>query len=104
MTVANTKVLEAYDARQIEYVNTHELRNGDVIVHYEVAMRLRDRNARPTDLAKAGTPEAEHFGDTVWFHTDILDDTRNNGFIPASWLRRFTIQGNKLARWTRVVL
>lgn len=104
MTVENTEIMNAYDAGQRETVTTHDLRDGDVIVYYGVAMRLRDRKSAPTDLAKAGTPEAERFGDTVWFKTDIVDDTRNNGFIPASWLRDWTVQGNKLATWCRVKL
>ncbi len=101
---ANETIMNAYDAGQRETVSTHDLRDGDVIVYYGVAMRLRDRKSRPTDLAEAGTPEAERFGDTVWFKTDILDDTRNNGFIPAHWLKDWTVQGNKLAKWCRVKL
>ncbi len=99
MTTATNPALLA---AATEIVSTHDLRNGDVIKYYGVLFRLRDRKAAPTDLAKAGTPEAEKFGDTVWFKTDVVDDTKNGGFIPASWLKDWTVQGNRLAQWSRV--
>lgn len=98
------KALALYDAGECETVTTGELREGDVIVSYRIAMRLRDRGTRATDLAPAGSVEADYFGPTVWFRTDILDASRNNGFVPASWLRDWTCQGNNLASWCRVKL
>ena len=87
----------------VESVSTHDLREGDVVKYYGVFFRLRDRRSAPTDLAPKGSAEADYFGDTVWFRTDVLDDADNNGFIPQGWLKDWTFQGNKLARWGRVV-
>ena len=75
-----------------ETVNTHALRNGDLVSTHGVLFRIRDR--------------AEHvmggdYGVTVSFKTDVVA-VQPDSTMPAHWRKDWTIQGNGLATWARV--
>ena len=82
-----------------ESVSTHDLQNGDMIRFYGVVLELRDRK----EWGVTAPHTEELHGQVITFKTNIIDQTQNNGFIPQSWLNDWTVQGNKLARWARIV-
>lgn len=83
---------------KLETVSTHDLAEGDCILYYGVTFRLRDRKEHA--MRAGDNPETQ--GVCVTFRTDVVADA-SNGFFPKSWLKDWTVQGNGMARWARLV-
>lgn len=79
--------------------NTHELKEGDVILNYGRYLQLTNRKTyppRPTDT--------DMQGECVTFGTVEVAKLENPE-LPEHWVTRpggFTIQGNKLATWALI--
>lgn len=72
---------------RIAAVNTYELKEGDEILHYGVHFRLRHR---------------VDYGDCVAFDTDLIAYPEKGSLMPRHWADDWRVQGNELARWTKV--
>lgn len=81
-----------------ENVSTHDLKEGDIVLHYGVTFRLKDR--KDHGLTPGFDPVTQ--GTCITFATEVLADN-SGGFFPKSWQTRFTIQGNRMALWARVI-
>lgn len=81
-----------------ENVNTHELSNGDVIQFYGCTFQLKNRKVWPMEANKC--PKLQ--GECITFDTDLLVYSTEGG-MPHHWAQRWTVQGNKLAIWSRLV-
>ena len=86
-----------YKGQNYETVNTHALKDGDILLNHGAIMQLRDRKSRPAREGEAGAA----YGDVVWFKVDMLDVTHSA--IPKNWAHDWTVQGNGLATWSRQV-
>lgn len=75
--------------------NTHELKVGDVVFNYGVGFELLERQVFP--MRKDDCPRTQ--GDCVVFTTKAVATT-TSGLFPISWIKDYTIQGNKLAVWS----
>lgn len=90
---------------QTESVTTHDLQPGDVLWHHGAELELLERREHPCgEFARDDEREIEaRNGVCVTFTTRCLND---GGDIPAAWRNReggFSIQGNRGARWARIV-
>jgi hypothetical protein len=80
-------------------MNTHELRDGDVVLTHGMRVRISGdgevSTSHPQDVA--GAP-------CLWWAgvVENLDDVHAAGVVPRSFVRDglWTVQGNGLARWT----
>lgn len=81
-----------------ELVNTHMLKEGDVIEYYGARMRLTNRQVWPM---RAGDDPVKQ-GDCITFDGVIINE--QYGAIPKGWCRDgiWRVQGNKLAHWSLV--
>ncbi len=83
-----------FKTSQGETVTTDELRVGDVVyVHGAVFKLTSVREYMPGPGGCAGP--------VFSFKTEVLDAGETE--IPAHWLGDWTIQGNRLAKWCRLV-
>lgn len=80
-----------------EIVNTHELKEGDLVRYYGVTFRLKDRINH--GLTAGFDPITQ--GDCISFATDVIHDD-GSGIIPRHWRDSWTIQGNRRAHWSRI--
>ncbi|MCG7628403.1 hypothetical protein MHM88_11350 [Epibacterium sp. MM17-32] len=90
------------DGDTYELVPSSALRIGDKVNAYGCLMELRTRNERPDTVNNNAS------GNVVWCRGYPLDG--DLGSIPASWLspdedggRYWSIQGNDLATWPRLI-
>ena len=74
--------------------NTHELAEGDVILHYGVYFLLSDRKVWP--MRKDDCPITQ--GDTITLCGNAIAECDSHPF-PRHWLKDYSIQGNERARW-----
>jgi hypothetical protein len=84
-----------------EVVTTPELATGDLVLNHGMRIRLGERHERPAHIDPSGV---------VWFpgHVENYDEikARPGGHVTDGLLRsdrEWTVQGNGLAYWTRVV-
>lgn len=75
--------------------NTHQLQVGDYVELYGSLFLLTERKAWPNK-------ENPENGDVISFKTKCLYHDKSPGGIPAHWVKDWTIQGNRLARWAKV--
>ncbi|QJA42975.1 hypothetical protein [Phaeobacter phage MD18] len=80
-----------------ETVNTHELRNGDLVSVNGTLFKLRDRQERDLKEGESGWKN----GPVVWFRTDVVAIGDPDG-MPAHWREDWIIQGNRAAIWQRL--
>ena len=78
-------------------VDTHALKNGDLVSVSGTLFKLRDRQSRAPRTGESGSM----YGDVVWFKTDVALVGNPDG-MPAHWRDTWTVQGNKMATWQRV--
>jgi hypothetical protein len=81
-----------------ETVTTHDLVEGDLVRTYGVTFRLRDR--KNYGLTAGFDPITQ--GDCISFQTDVVADD-SDGAFPASWQKDYTVQGNRMMTWSRIV-
>ena len=87
------------DMQKLESVTTHDLNNGDLVYAHGTIFRLKDgRDCEP----RYGETLNDWQGCTRVFETEVVQVEDPRG-MPASWRAGWTIQGNKLAKWGRVV-
>ena len=82
-----------------ERVNTHDLKDGDVILHHWCLMKVKNRRV----YTYASDLLHDEKG-TVQFDSDCLYRSERSG-IPKHWIdceNGWTVQGNSKAQWTRV--
>lgn len=77
-------------------VNTHELQTGDVVMCHGCLFKLTERKEWPTK------DDTEYRGVCVAFQTELLEYNEPTP-MPRHWAIDWTIQGNKLAMWAKVV-
>lgn len=80
-------------------VNTHELKEGDVILHHWCLFKLVNRRV----YTYASDLQHDEKG-TVQFDTECLHRGEDSP-IPTGWINRaggWTIQGNSRAQWSKV--
>ena len=80
----------------LEPVNTHQLREGDVVVYYNATFRIHNRHVyynAPSDTLY------DPLG-VVTFETDLLEF--RFGPLPKGWAEEGTIQGNSMTMWLRM--
>lgn len=82
----------------ITTTNTHELKAGDVVMHYGVFFLLLDRKTYP--MREDDCPELQ--GECVTFSTKCVGSTVSGDVFPMHWRKDYTIQGNKLATWALI--
>lgn len=80
-----------------ESVNTHQLNDGDVIEYYGCRFQLKNRKVWPMEPKDDPVKQAE----VVTFDTDLL--VYCGDVMPKHWADRWSVQGNKLAMWCRLV-
>ena len=80
-----------------ETVNTHDLRNGDLVSVHGTLFQLKDRQERDLKQGESGW----HDGPVVWFKTDVIAISDESG-MPAHWRDDWTVQGNRAAIWQRL--
>ncbi len=81
-----------------ETVTMHDLNEGDLVRHYGVIFKLRDRKdhgMRPED-------DADLQGACITFQTDVVDASERCSSFPLGWVRDWKFQGNKLMRVCRI--
>lgn len=81
-----------------ETVTMHDLKDGDLVQHYGVIFKLRDRKdhgMRPDD-------DADLQGACITFKTDVIDASNRSETFPKAWLKDWVFQGNKLMTVKRV--
>jgi len=76
--------------------NTHELQNGDVIFNCGVYFILSDRKEWPM----TGDDKVEN-GCVVTLKGNPVGEVEHHNF-PVSWLKDYSIQGNKRATWCKI--
>lgn len=81
-----------------ERVTTHELNEGDHVLHYGVVFELHTRKAW---AKRDGDSEAQ--GECITFETTVIDATNRSVNFPKSWLADWVFQGNGLAHWARII-
>lgn len=79
----------------ITTANTHQLKEGDVIVNYGVYFQLLDRKTYP--MRDSDCPEKQ--GECVTFTTKCVGSTVSGDVFPMHWRNDYTVQGNKMATW-----
>ena len=93
---------------RIEYTNanTHELAEGDEIMHYGVVFKLKNRKEWP--MRPDDCPDMQGVGVTfdtelVW-HPDFNKAPDDEPYypLPLSWAKSYGVQGNKLAIWAKI--
>lgn len=81
-------------------LNTHELQAGDVVITHGMRVQL---NGTPTVWWPTG-PRDPQAGQTVsWTDTTVLnrDEVEAGNYVPMGFIANgWTVQGNRLARWT----
>jgi tRNA U34 2-thiouridine synthase MnmA/TrmU len=82
-----------------ERANTHELQVGDVVLNCGVCFLLTERRVYP--MESDFCPDRQ--GDTIAFDTQVVGEVEGNGAFPKSWRKGYTIQGNKMAVWAKVI-
>ena len=81
---------------QFESVDTYALAVGDKVAVRGSLFLLVERFEAPN------TTNPEFGGElVVWFTTKCLEHDPQG--VPAHWLETWTIQGNRLARWARLL-
>lgn len=87
-------------------VSTHELVEGDEIMHYGVVLKLKNRKEWP--MRSGDCPNMQ--GVCVTFDTDLIwhpdfnmskGDEPYYGF-PLERAKNFNVQGNKMAVWSKI--
>lgn len=83
---------------RLENVSTHELKSGDIVLAYGMRLLLSGDGTVST-----GHPTTDP-GPALWWSATILniDEVREEPLVPNAWIRdgKWTVQGNRLARWT----
>lgn len=79
-------------------VNTHELKDGDVVLCHGVLFRLKNRKDWGVD--EGFDPEKQ--GSCITFETDLLHYPEEGSVMPRGWVEGWVVQGNKLAKWVKV--
>ena len=90
-------------ATKYEYVSTHDLAVGAVVLNHGGLFKLTVRKEHPcVEGSDSCSKRIEAVnGVCVTFKTELLND---GGSIPKSWLADgWTIQGNRAATWARVI-
>ena len=84
------------DQTEYESVNTHQLKEGDVVRVCGCTFRLKNRQEWPAP------DDNERRGVCISFGTDPLTYSDAGGF-PEWWFKDWIVQGNKLATWARQI-
>lgn len=106
--------------REIEYVTTHDIRQGDIVLSHGMELLIdkevvQSKGHPVTDYGGAcfytsalvlNWDQVQADGDDLLVHF-IRDDMSPNGYQARNGRQRteprWTIQGNKLAQWARVI-
>lgn len=81
----------------LEWANTHQLAVGDVVLCHGDAFRLTERHVSQSEFT-------ERQGECIWFKTEYLGRAVGSpAVIPGHWVNDWTVQGNKLASFSRVL-
>lgn len=83
-----------------ETVTTHDLKEGDLVKHYGIVFKLRDRK----NHGMCGASDEKLQGVCISFKTDVVDASERSPIFPEHWLKDWTFQGNKLAHFNRVIV
>lgn len=84
-------------SKMITSTNTHDLKDGDVILNYGRYLQLIDRKTYPA----RSTDCPERQGECVTFGVVEVGKVENPE-LPEHWLAGFRIQGNKMATWALI--
>lgn len=79
-------------AKPNETVNTHELKDGDIVFSHGAIFELKDGRRFEDSFTGFG----------MVFGTNLILECPHYSIFPKSWQDTWTIQGNANARWLRV--